>query len=211
MNALKVLIPDLEPSTDTLPRGAENLQNGYVLLRARDEYNQAIHGHDGDAIRDYLEEITGEVSPPDSVPTLQRWARLRLPNGQIARSAWKEKRLALRNVRMARNVRYTDDDGAESYAEVQFFFQAEAEPEDVSTLALVHPYPPPDQDLLNDSSHTLWVCDGADEDLPQVIDVSSITSVVGMVPFDDRRFFAAHKMGLEVGSMAGEEDHDPEN
>ncbi|KAJ7029089.1 hypothetical protein C8F04DRAFT_1289045 [Mycena alexandri] len=48
VNALKV-IPDLEPPTK-LPRGSEDLGSGYVLLRAKDEYNQGIHGVQGDAI-----------------------------------------------------------------------------------------------------------------------------------------------------------------
>ena len=36
-------------------------------------------------------------------PMVTRWARLRLPNGQIARSAWKEKEKA--KVRITRNVK----------------------------------------------------------------------------------------------------------
>ena len=36
VNALKAIIPDLEPPDDLLPRGSEDLGNGYVLLRARD-------------------------------------------------------------------------------------------------------------------------------------------------------------------------------
>jgi len=34
-----------------------------------------------------------------------RWARIRLPNGQIARTAWKEKLKRLGRVRMARMVK----------------------------------------------------------------------------------------------------------
>ena len=30
------MIPDLDPDLDTLPCGAKDLQNGYILLRARD-------------------------------------------------------------------------------------------------------------------------------------------------------------------------------
>jgi hypothetical protein len=74
-------------------------------LRAKDEYSQVIHGAQGDAIRCYLEEMNDEEYPDTFQPKLRRWARLRLPNGQIARSAWKEKQKALDKVRMARNVR----------------------------------------------------------------------------------------------------------
>jgi hypothetical protein len=36
VNALKAIIPDLEPLNDLLPHGSEDLGNGYILLRARD-------------------------------------------------------------------------------------------------------------------------------------------------------------------------------
>ena len=104
VNSLKSLIPDLEPDTDALPRGAEDLDNGYVLLRAKDEYNQLIHGAAGDAIKTFLEEANDTVYPDSLSPSLQRWARLRIPNGQIARTAWKEKQKALNKVRMSRNA-----------------------------------------------------------------------------------------------------------
>ncbi|KAJ6525540.1 hypothetical protein DFH09DRAFT_894352, partial [Mycena vulgaris] len=180
INALKSLIPDLEPP-EKLPRGAEDLGNGYILLRAKDEYNQVILGAQGDAIRDYLEAVNGEVYPENFRPHLQRWARLRLPNGQIARSAWKEKQKALNKVRMARNVRFIDFDGTNAYAEIQFFFQTEVDDEDL-TLALICRYSPPDPELLRESFKTLLVCDEPDYDEMEVIDVDSILSVVGMIP-----------------------------
>ena len=37
VNALKAMIPNLEESQDVLPRGAQDLGGGYVLLRARDK------------------------------------------------------------------------------------------------------------------------------------------------------------------------------
>ncbi|KAJ6498405.1 hypothetical protein C8R47DRAFT_971893 [Mycena vitilis] len=200
VNALKSLIPDLEPEPG-LPRGADDLGGGYVLLTAKDEYNQVIRGAQGEALREYLEDLREESFPDNFYPSLQRWARLRLPNGQIARSAWKEKQKALEKVRMARNIMFKDSDGQEAYGEVQFYFQAES---DAGTLtsALICPYPPPDPDLLEASSDTLLVCDalGDGADL-EVIKVQSITSVVGMVPFDEGRVFVVHKMGLGVSGL----------
>lgn len=55
VNALKALIPDLEPDGEKLPRGSEDLGGNYILLRAKDEYNQVIRGEQGKAIRKYLE------------------------------------------------------------------------------------------------------------------------------------------------------------
>ncbi|KAJ7936767.1 hypothetical protein B0H13DRAFT_1853188 [Mycena leptocephala] len=116
---------------------------------------------------------------------------------------------------MARNVeqshKYTDSIGEEAYAEVQFFFQAEID-EETRTLALIRRYASPDPELLDISSNTLWVSEELDDDTEmQVIEVQSISSVVGMVPFDDGRVFVVHKMGLEIGSLGGEEEIDTEN
>jgi hypothetical protein len=81
------------------------------------------------------------------------------------------------------------------------------------SLALVHPYSGPGPDLLDVSSKTLWVCDRLDEDMPmEVIEVDSMSSVVGMVPFDDEgRVFVVHKMGLEVTGMGGAAETDTGN
>ncbi|KAJ7893764.1 hypothetical protein B0H13DRAFT_2339581 [Mycena leptocephala] len=187
VNALKALIPDLEPDHDKLPRGSEDLGAGYVLLRAKDEYNQFIRGEQGNAIREYFTEATEEEYPNTYLPSLQRWARLRLLNGQIARSAWKENQKAFHKVRMARNVEYTDSIGEEAYAEVQFFFQAEID-EETRTLALIRRYASPDPELLDISSNTLWACEELDDDTEmQVIEVQSISSVVGMsIPLPTR-------------------------
>ncbi|KAJ6557751.1 hypothetical protein B0H19DRAFT_947038 [Mycena capillaripes] len=208
VNALKAMIPDLEPATK-LPRGSEDLGSGYVLLRAKDEYNQVIHGAQGDAIQEYLEAVTGVESPENFRPSLQRWARLRLPNGQIARSAWKEKQKALNKVRMSRNVWYLDEAETERYGEIQFLFQAEVEHE-IITVALMSPYNSLDEDLFRDSFSTLAVYHIPEEGQYEVVEVTSISSVVAMVPFDEGRVFAVHKMGLEICSMAGDVEADNE-
>ncbi|KAJ7272744.1 hypothetical protein B0H12DRAFT_1007857 [Mycena haematopus] len=211
VNALKSLIPDLEPEAK-LPRGSEDLGGGYILKRAKDEYNQVVRGAQGDAIKDYLEAVTGETCPETFRPSLQRWARLQLPNGQIVRGAWKEKQKAFNKVRMARNVRVHPESGEESYGEVQYFFQTDVDEETV-TLALVQRYSGPDEGLLEMSSKVLWVCDALHENAAmEVIEVESLSSVVGMVPFDDAgRVFVVHKLGLEVTSMSGAAERDTED
>ncbi|KAJ7939210.1 hypothetical protein B0H13DRAFT_2300961 [Mycena leptocephala] len=177
VNALKALIPDLEPDRDKLPHGSEDLGAGYVLLRAKDEYNQFICGEQGNAIREYFTEATEEEYPDTYLP----------PSNDGPRSAWKENQKAFHKVRMARNVEYTDSIGEEAYAEVQFFFQAEID-EETRTLALIRRYASPDPELLDISSNTLWVCEELDDDTEmQVIEVQSISSVVGMaIPLPTR-------------------------
>ncbi|KAJ7639916.1 hypothetical protein B0H17DRAFT_960697 [Mycena rosella] len=204
VNALKSLIPDLEPDNDCLPRGSEDLGDGYALLRARDEYNQTICGPAGDAIKDYLEDTTGITYAQNFSPSLQRWARLLLPNGQIARSARKEKQKALN--------KFQDPVDGESYGEVQFYFQAKTDDDEIISLALISPYSPPDQDLLESSFNNLWVSSSTGDSELQIIEANIISSVVGMIPFDDHgRFFVVPKMGLEAGSMCGVRERDTES
>ncbi|KAJ3473032.1 hypothetical protein NLI96_g13163 [Meripilus lineatus] len=93
------------PVTETkLPQGAVSLGGGYVLLCAADEHEVLIAGPHGDA----LSLFWGLHLPPDSdrpLPKIRRWARLRLPNGQVARSLWKEGQRPLEGLRIARNVK----------------------------------------------------------------------------------------------------------
>jgi hypothetical protein len=80
INALKAMIPDLEPPENPVPRGAKVLSNGYVLLRAMDNAAHQVTLHEADAIKKYKEHL-GDHSV---VPPITKWAHLRLPNGQIA-------------------------------------------------------------------------------------------------------------------------------
>ncbi|KIL54866.1 hypothetical protein M378DRAFT_30089, partial [Amanita muscaria Koide BX008] len=91
-NALKAIIPDLDPEP-LLPRGAEPIGDGYVLLTARDDKDHSIT--DVIQIRALINFFVQNGEPERICPdigkfSLQRWARLRLPNGQTARCAWKE-------------------------------------------------------------------------------------------------------------------------
>jgi hypothetical protein len=108
LSALHAILPDLEPDTPGLPRGAVDLGNGYVLLRARDETGVVLEGEQANAVRMFIalhSEHGG--SPSDWQPRYVRWARLRLPNRQVARCAWKEtaRMSSAERVRRARNVK----------------------------------------------------------------------------------------------------------
>ena len=103
VNALKAMIPELEQDMKKLPRGAIDLGNGYVLLRARDETAQELSGDKETAIRTYFQTVLGDLEI-DTHLRVTRWSRLRLPNGQIARSAWKENLKAIKHLRIARQV-----------------------------------------------------------------------------------------------------------
>jgi hypothetical protein len=84
------MAPDLLPNETTLPNRSKDVGGGYVLLCARDRTSQRIDGAEGEAIIDFYAKK--EERDPGNLQ-VSRWARLRLPNGQIAWSAWKESRM----------------------------------------------------------------------------------------------------------------------
>ena len=104
VNMLKAMIPDLEGPDNSIPRGTKDLGDGYILLRARDRTARQVDVAESQALRRYLQSTHNKDLPEGWAPKVLRWARLRLPNGQVARSASKEKLKPLERVRMARNV-----------------------------------------------------------------------------------------------------------
>ena len=104
------MLPDLGPDALSLPWGAVDLGSGYVLLRAWDETKVILRGKQADALRAFMDsksQQTGQRIPDNWEPKYIRWARLRLPNLQIACCAWKEteRAFAAERVRRSRNVR----------------------------------------------------------------------------------------------------------
>ncbi|KAJ7023772.1 hypothetical protein C8F04DRAFT_1193189 [Mycena alexandri] len=194
-------------SSTQIPRyaGAEDLGNGFILLRARDEFHQRVDGEYGLAILTFLEEEEGEAAKEGWFPRVARWARLRLPNGQIVRSVWKESKMA--TARPARNVKYLYDKEVR-YGEVQFFFQATINKTGKEhSLALVSVYSDPDPEILEESYGTVIQCDYFGEEALDVIAIGDIQAGVAMIPIgEDGAYFVAEKLGLDIDTMAGTEE-----
>jgi hypothetical protein len=104
VNALKAMIPDIEKPENLIPHGAKDLGRGYVLLRAQEKYPSHMKDSECQELSKYLQKNFGIQMSRNWQFMVRRWARLRLPNGQVARSAWKEKLKPLEKVRMARNI-----------------------------------------------------------------------------------------------------------
>ncbi|KAF8261939.1 hypothetical protein EI94DRAFT_1705174 [Lactarius quietus] len=146
----------------------------------------------------------------------RRWGRLRLPNGQIARSLWCEgKRASSSKVRVTQNVKL-DLNGQIEYAEVQFYFlHFTSDDPKVPPIpyALVSVYSCPVQDILIESSNTSWACKYRGDDSLQVIGLSSITACISMQPLprtptdpDGTLWFVVEKSGLEDTQLSGFEE-----
>ena len=105
-NAFMAMFPSFRSSESNIPRGALDLGGGYVLLRAQDRYSRLMRDAEAAAFKMYIQHhhsLThfGNEWPPKIV----RWARLRLPNGQIVRSRWKEALKPINKIRISRNVK----------------------------------------------------------------------------------------------------------
>jgi hypothetical protein len=102
INAIKAKIPNLEPDP-TLPRGSFSFGDGYALLHATDSTRRPVTDREATAIR--ASGVVDASIPPIGAVEVCRWARLLLPNGQVARCAWKETSRGEKVVRRARNVK----------------------------------------------------------------------------------------------------------
>jgi hypothetical protein len=101
-NALKAMYPDLDSEGPVIPALAKDVGGGFVLLRAKE-----VHVMDplvATALLDYTKSLGRHMNFSDDI-NVERWARLRLPNLQIAHSHWKESLRPAEKVRRARMVK----------------------------------------------------------------------------------------------------------
>ena len=91
-------MPELDDSNAALPYGSVDVGDGYVLLQKRAKHPIIPRGDEATAVLDFLD-------PGYALPRITKWAWLRLPNGQIARSAWREKLHLPEQIRVSRNVK----------------------------------------------------------------------------------------------------------
>ncbi|KAG1759571.1 hypothetical protein EV702DRAFT_982724 [Suillus placidus] len=162
---------------------------------------------EADAILRYL--ASNDINIP-SAPPVTKWARLRLPNGQVARSAWKEQAMS-KQPRMARNVKLLLD-GHTAIAEVYFYFNMTIHGQR-KTFAMVSEYSDPHQDLLQRSYHTVFACQYHGDASLKLTEVSTIQSVVAMVPhqfpgIDGTLFYLIERPGLDIITIGGINEED---
>ncbi|KAL1740912.1 hypothetical protein HDZ31DRAFT_46513, partial [Schizophyllum fasciatum] len=120
INAIKALLPDIEPAQPSFPRRAHILHEGkYALLPRRDRLARPVTRAEALALQRFL-EAQGDRTPVGDALKVRRWARLQLPNGQTARSRWKEEAMDPKHVRMSRNVKFMASEG-QRFAEVHYY------------------------------------------------------------------------------------------
>ncbi|KAL4247499.1 hypothetical protein ABKN59_008565 [Abortiporus biennis] len=223
INGLKASFPELEPDPSP-PRGSSELGDGYILLRARERTAHAVQDYEIPVFRRFFQakgfQFSGSV-----VPKVTRWARLHLPNGQIARSAWKEYLKPLSNIRMSRMVK-VQIDGYVHFAEVKFYFALNIN-NCFHAFALVAYFGEVDHTLAALSHNTLLVYQCLGNLGLDIISVKNIKAVVAMPPLpltpqeeaDEEvhpgqyagRVFLAEKPGLEIFHLGGNDENDDDD
>jgi hypothetical protein len=87
LNALEVMVPNLMNDRQATPQGSCDLGDGYSLLCARKRTGCQHSGIAGKVITNYIVDAElklGNVASSHWNANIVRWARLRLPTGQIA-------------------------------------------------------------------------------------------------------------------------------
>lgn len=104
-------------------------------------------------------------------------------------------------------------DGRTQFAEVQFYFfdKDDDEQGDKLAYAIVSLYGPPNEEMLNESSHTLWASEYKGQGNLRCLPVAAIISVISMQPLPRRPedpenlWFVVEKSGLDDVELSGYE------
>ncbi|KAF8978516.1 hypothetical protein BDQ17DRAFT_1394725 [Cyathus striatus] len=170
----------------SLKSGAQNLGEGYVL-QGKENSSYSIDPCEQAALRTYLEN-TGANLPSTWKVSITRWAKLKLPTNQTARTRWKEE-ASQGLTRCSRNVMVC------TLHSLQIMKYTLQNTELGKPLAMVACYGPRNEGLFQKSSKTYWTVQHLRANGIKVIDIKSITSVVMMAP--DPRYSLFFRDGTE--------------
>ncbi|KIK25481.1 hypothetical protein PISMIDRAFT_9517 [Pisolithus microcarpus 441] len=169
-------MPELDSSNTGLPYGSVDLGDGYALLCKRSKHSVTLRGGEAIAVSQFL-------GPRHVVPRIKKWAWLRLPNGQIACSAWRESLRPAEQIRMSWNIKFLCD-GETRCGEVRYFTRLATAAADDNwefvDVAIIRTYSAPDEDLLRLSNHVVLASHLLDA--ISVVKVKQIVGVIAMIP-----------------------------
>lgn len=83
VNALKSMLPNLDITDITLPCGALDIGDGYIMLTATEATPSSVCQCEAIALQEYLAAV-GLAIDTANFYKVNRWARIRLPNRQVA-------------------------------------------------------------------------------------------------------------------------------
>ncbi|TBU21771.1 hypothetical protein BD311DRAFT_677574 [Dichomitus squalens] len=220
ISALIAMFPDTLEDRPVLPRGAIDLGDQYVLLHPTMRNPQRLGNIDSTALIAFL-DAQGIRSPPHWIPRIIKRGRLRLPGGQVARTAWKEC-AGERRGRPVHRSRMVKVRGSSLGSRSRLRMREDGGTDDVDmTLAMVSKFTAPDAAIVRESYGTLLACRYQGEASREVIDVKEIASVIAMVPLPPRReeaedpraaelysnrFFVMERLGFDSSCIGREEN-----
>ncbi|KAG2125708.1 uncharacterized protein EDB93DRAFT_1258036 [Suillus bovinus] len=156
------------------------------------------------------------------LPQMHRWAQLRLPCGQIACTAWHESERPLEKLRIACHIKVIIDRTVR-FTEVQYFTQVAIATENIgewldANIAVISVFSAPDADLVQLSNQTVLPCKYLGDEGLCVVDVTSIKSVVTMIPHCptlpsgviEDHIFVLECPGLDIYQFGVEQDQEDE-
>ncbi|RDX42284.1 hypothetical protein OH76DRAFT_1458839 [Lentinus brumalis] len=208
--ALVAMFPALG-QIEKLPKDAIELGNDYVLLAwGKAARATELPPDEAAALVTYLRGCN-IVVPQTWKPAAWKWARLRLPNGQIARTAFGECKGEARGkpVHRSRMVKviYGIILCEYTFAEVKYFFRLKTKDahgvERTASLAMVSDYTPPDPAILQKTHGVLMVCRYEGGHSRRVVDAKDILTVVELYHLHAAelyldRYFVAQKLGFDM-------------
>ncbi|KAH8981811.1 hypothetical protein EDB92DRAFT_1969673 [Lactarius akahatsu] len=170
---------------------------GYVFKPRCEEYPSPLTEDEFAALKIYWNR-QGWPNRDSWPNAICRWAKLQLPNGQMARSIWHESNITVKLRRtscvevglLSSQIRFLVlidtmqiiHNNSTRIGNVQFYFCIRFG-DTRHPLAMISLFSPPDANILSDSSGTVYLCDpmtGPEGLL--VVPVTSILSVVSMFP-----------------------------
>ncbi|KAK7029260.1 hypothetical protein R3P38DRAFT_2461887, partial [Favolaschia claudopus] len=220
------IIPDFEKEENNAPQASADAGGGYMLLCAQDSCARRVSEPEEEAIREYLQDEFGSDVSEAWSPFVVRWARAKLPDGQIVRSLWKEDNMSV--LRAARHIKVgasiyprplllivvqIDGEDNPRFAEILFFMILHVEGEE-RYVGLATFIGPPEEHLLKLSSSMYWTFQHLRDADIRVIELTSIVSCVTMAPDSQYqtyrtdgshldRWFLMQEPGAKLASWTG--------
>jgi Transposase family tnp2 len=200
-NSLQARFPDIRfvfgdndvPPLSTRSRTFDGYE-GYAFLPSCENYPSPLSGvGERDALMLYW-HARGWPNADTWPHAVCRWAKLQLPNGQKVRSVWAERRLTMKIRRAscveASLVSIRIMDRLNRFAQVSYgnkvrianvlYYFSVRFGDSRYPLAMIDLFSEPEEDILSDSSGTVYLCN--EHSCVAVVSIAAIHSIVSMFP-----------------------------
>ncbi|KAJ2936088.1 hypothetical protein H1R20_g1006, partial [Candolleomyces eurysporus] len=199
-NAMQAIYPHFAQDDSNQPKKHSlSLERGYELRTPQSDHAEPVVSP---SQAELLYASTG-------LRIIRKWGQIKLSNGQVIRSYYQEEKEMAQNRRVSRMVKLKVGDNI-AYGKVQFYF-AHA----LSGYAMVSLFSEPNQEILEESYHTILACSYLGDQKLVIAKVEDIISIVSMQKFPSINgdpqdlWFPVEKSGLEdIRPLVPDDDTD---